>query len=86
MKIILNKLINKKSADELIDYFKDIDSIFGLFTFDDKIPVELEQKLWDRYNARKTKDFATSDKLRKELDAIGYVVSDIPNGFTVQKK
>ncbi len=84
--LVSQGLINKKSADELIDYFKDIDSIFGLFTFDDKIPVELEQKLWDRYNARKTKDFATSDKLRKELDAIGYVVSDIPNGFTVQKK
>jgi len=84
--LVSQGLINKKSADELIDYFKDIDSIFGIFTFTDKIPQELEQKLWDRYNARKTKDFATSDRLRKEIDSLGYLVSDIPNGFTVQKK
>jgi cysteinyl-tRNA synthetase len=84
--LISQGLINKKSADELVDYFKDIDSIFGIFTMPEKVPLELEPKLWERYNARKIKDFASSDARRKELDALGYTVADIPNGFTVVKK
>lgn len=84
--LVSSGLIHKKSADLLLDYFKDLDSIFGIFTFAEKIPQDMEQMLWDRYNARKVKDFATSDRVRKELDTLGFVVSDMPNGFTVMKK
>ena len=78
--------ISKKIAELILDYFKDLDSIFGLFTFQEKISGDLEAKLWQRYNARKTKDFATSDALRKEFDSLGIVIGDIPNGFTAARK
>jgi len=79
-------LIDKKIASEIVDVFEDLDSIFGLFTVPEKINEDLESKLWERYNARKIKDFATSDRLRKEFDTLGIVVGDIPNGFTVIRK
>jgi cysteinyl-tRNA synthetase len=79
-------LTDKKVASQIVDVFEDLDSIFGLFTFPEKISEDLEAKLWERYNARKIKDFATSDKLRKEFDSLGIVIGDIPNGFTVMKR
>lgn len=78
--------INKKTADLILDYFETIDSIFGLFDFPEKIGKSLENKLWERYEARIKKDYKTSDKLRKEIDALGYMISDMPNGFAVVKK
>ncbi len=78
--------INKKSADLLLDYFKTFDSIFGIFDFPKPIDENLEKKLWERYNARKNRDFATSDARRKEFDSLGLLIGDIPNGFTVVKK
>jgi len=78
--------ISKKTANLLVDYFRELDSIFGIFYFPEQIPEELESKLWERYNARKNKDFANSDRLRKEFDELGYIIGDIPNGFTVVKK
>jgi len=77
--------INKKTADLILDAFEVIDTIFGLFDFPEKVKEDLENKLWERYNARKSKDFKTSDKLRKELESMGYIIFDIPNGFTVVK-
>ncbi len=48
---------------------------------------EAVQKLVDaRIEARETKDFATSDRLRDELEALGYMVQDAKDGMKVIKK
>ena len=84
--LISSGTINKKSADLLLDYFKTLDSIFGIFNFPKPVDESLESKLWERYNARKNRDFVTSDARRKEFDLLGLSIGDIPNGFTVIKK
>ncbi len=59
------------------------DEVFG---FDLKntpkfsITKEAQQLVIERDNARAAKDFATSDKLRAVLEALGYDVSDTPEG------
>ncbi len=78
--------ISTKASQMVLGYFEKLDSIFGLFEFAKKINRELEEDLWARYTARKIKDFATSDKIRKEFEQKGYLVSDLPTGFTVVKK
>jgi len=40
----------------------------------------IEQKLLDRAEARKTKDFAKSDAIRDELLALGVAISDTADG------
>lgn len=84
--LVANGEISTKASQMVLGYFEIIDSIFGIFSFSKKINKELEEELWQRFNARKSKDFATSDKIRKEFEQKGYLVSDLPTGFTVVEK
>ena len=65
--------------------FKEIDAIMGLI----EIPTqktegpsdeEIDALVAQRTEARKAKDFATSDKIRDQLAELGIVIEDTPNG------
>ncbi len=74
-------------------------SLIGLFTtpakefisyYDaknaDSVPANVKAVAEERWTARTNKDWATSDKLRDELLALGYVVKDSKDGYTLSKK
>ena len=48
--------------------------------------TEVETKIQERNNARKNKDFALSDKIRKELEGIGVILEDMKDGTTWRRK
>ena len=52
----------------------------------EEIPSEVVAIAEERFLARQNKDWATSDKLRDELLAKGYVVKDSKEGYTLTKK
>ncbi|MBD5583967.1 MAG: cysteine--tRNA ligase [Clostridia bacterium] len=68
----------KKQADE---YLKEVE---------EKNPVEIPQNVKElaesRWQAKLARDWATADKLRAELDALGYTVKDTKEGYTIAKK
>jgi cysteinyl-tRNA synthetase len=68
----------------------DFDRVLGLDldqVSQDEVLPEAVQKLVDaRIRAREAKDFATSDRLRDELQALGYMVQDAKDGMKVIKK
>ncbi|MFM8501813.1 MAG: cysteine--tRNA ligase, partial [Fluviibacter sp.] len=47
---------------------------------DSLTPEEIEARIQERLDARKTKDFATADRVRKELLEAGVVLEDTPQG------
>ena len=47
--------------------------------------AEIEEKLKNRYAAKKAKDFATADQIRDDLKAAGIEITDIPNGVKWKK-
>lgn len=49
------------------------------------IPVHIQNLLVQREAARESKDFATSDRLRSEIEKSGYHVDDGPNGSVLTK-
>lgn len=97
-----NKLSVKKEtfnqAIELRSVLDKLGKVLGLFSFDPKeyfksIPgmehvdvAKIETAISKRMEARREKDFATADLLRKELDAQGIVLEDSPEGTTWRKK
>ena len=74
-----------RDARALLERF---DSVLAVCTPDasDDVPAEIQAKADARQAARKAKDFATADALRKELDSLGWVVEDTPKGPRVKRK
>ena len=50
------------------------------------VPVEIQQLAQQRLEAKKSRDFATADSLRNQIDASGWTVMDTPDGFKLIKK
>jgi cysteinyl-tRNA synthetase len=68
----------------------DYDRILG-FNLDqlDKaqaLPEGVQELVEARKKAREAKDFSTSDRLREELEALGYMVQDAKDGMKIIKK
>jgi cysteinyl-tRNA synthetase len=47
---------------------------------------EIEKKISERNEARRAKDFKKSDAIRKELEALGIVIEDKPDGTSRWKR
>ena len=82
----MNTLIDSGSvgpdeASRAIDALKRVNSVLGILDFkEETLPSRLAGLIAKRDEARKRKDFAESDRLRKELLAEGIVVEDTPTG------
>jgi cysteinyl-tRNA synthetase len=53
---------------------------------DDNLKAKVDALLAERFTARQSKDFATADRIRGELDALGVIVMDGPQGATWRMK
>ena len=62
-----------------------LDAVLGLGDATVEIPAEVQKLLDDRAAARKGKEFARSDELRKGIEALGWKVKDTAKGQEVTK-
>lgn len=51
-----------------------------------EIPEEVKALAEERWNAKKSKNWARADELRAELDKLGYAVKDGKDGYEITKK
>ena len=92
--ILWNLLRSGKCAKEIFDTAVKMDAVFGLdlekgyvpMEEDNDIPQELIDKLEQRAQARKEKNWALSDQLRDEINQAGYDIKDSPDGSTLVKR
>ena len=82
-----NMIIDEKSPRKLIIDTKEmllsLGSVLGFFRkFTEKtlLDEEIEQKITERQQARKDKNYALADKIRDELKAQGIILEDTPAG------
>ncbi|MEP6755990.1 MAG: cysteine--tRNA ligase [Chthonomonadales bacterium] len=72
--------------------WKEFDAVLGLDFVNrttpttEELPADVTELISKRDVAKSTKDWATSDAIRKQLTDIGYVVGDTPAGTTVTRK
>lgn len=72
-----------RNVEALLDR---LDSVTGLFGADnDEAPQEILDKVNERQQARRSKDFARADTIRDELAAAGWVIEDTPDGPRVKR-
>ena len=58
---------------------------FSVISEDGNSVPEVEAKIMERRDAKKAKDFARADAIREELKAMGWEITDIPNGAKYRK-
>lgn len=75
----------KVDREALILVFEQILFLFGLVREKETIPPEVRDLGKKREAARTNKDFAESDRLRAEIESLGYKVEDTPTGHQLKK-
>ena len=73
--------LGKDGASKALEALRRVDGVLGVMDFaEEALPPKLAELIRLRDEARRRKDFAESDRLRKELLASGVVVEDTPTG------
>jgi cysteinyl-tRNA synthetase len=72
--------LSAELAAKLEARWKRVDEVLGLGEADAAIPAEIQSLANQRAAARKAKDFAQSDALRKQIEALGWMVKDTAKG------
>jgi len=85
---VLWKLVRDEKAKGKIETITKMDEVLGLNLFHRKsinVPANIQSLVNERENARKTKDWNRSDRLRDEIKRLGFLVEDKAEGVKVSK-
>ncbi len=82
--LLAAKKMSASDAGKVIEFLKDINSIFGFFNFEknqgESLPANLQELVDMRAAAKKAKDFKEADRLRQELASKGIELFDTHDG------
>jgi len=88
----VNRLMDEKAisvadAGKVLAVVNEFDSVLGLLKREELIlDQEVKALIEKRVNARKEKDFALADQIRKQLEEKGIVLEDTPEGTKWKRK
>ncbi len=75
--LILKKMLGKNDASKIIDAFRNIDSVLGIFNFgDESSNPEILRLIEKRNKARAEKNWDLADNIREQLISLGVTVKD----------
>lgn len=86
-KLMAENKLGAAEAKNILQLWEKMNKVFGLIITETKKEIDKEtQKLIDkREKARKNKDFAKADELRKKIEDRGYLIEDIKEGWKIKK-
>ena len=86
--IYLTRNKNKIILEEALKLFENLSEVFGL-TFNNtnfELTPSIKKLLEERGEARKSKNWSKADKIRMELENLGIVLLDTPEGVRLKIK
>lgn len=85
---ILDKEVSENVCKTAADVFDELCNVLGILynRKSNSIDFEVEELIAKRQEARANKDWATADKIRDDLKAMGIIIKDTPQGVTWTKE
>lgn len=79
---------NPSNKKEILGLWEKMNKVFGLNISKEEaeLPDQIKKLASERDNAKKIKDFAESDRIRKLIEEKGYTVEDTKEGYKIKKK
>ncbi len=78
--------LSSASAAQIVETFNNFNKVLGIIPEKlQEIPTEIQNLVNDRADARKRKDFAGADELRKQIKNLGYEIEDTTYGPLIKK-
>ncbi len=80
--------VGKEQAGLVLLLLKRMNEVLGVLSFEsphEEIPVDLQEALAKRIEARKQKNWALADALRDQISSRGYVIEDSAEGARLKK-
>ena len=90
LSIVWEVIRNNKKSKQFAELLEKFDEVLGLDLINSEkyqqkeLPQEVKELLEKRKQARIDKNWDLSDKLRDELQKMGYIVKDTKNGQEIQ--
>jgi cysteinyl-tRNA synthetase len=81
--IIITDGVSAEFASAALDMLTELSGVMGLlykYNTCSQLDNEIEQMIQQRQQARAQRDWATADRIRDELKAMGIVLEDTPQG------
>jgi cysteinyl-tRNA synthetase len=86
-RLLADGQLSRENAQAVITTMRQFDQVLGLLDeVDAPVDAEVERLLQEREQARKRRDFATADRLRAQIEDLGYVVEDTPRGPRLKRQ
>jgi len=79
--------LSQQNAQAIAAAMRKFDQVLGILT-EEEAPVDsdVERLSQAREQARKRRDFATADRLRAQISALGYIIEDTPRGPRLKRQ
>ena len=82
--------LTTKEASSVLEVMKSWDSVMGVFDWSlletTAIPENIQKLAQERQEAKNKKDFHLADRIRKEIEHAGYIITDSKDGPIIEKK
>jgi cysteinyl-tRNA synthetase len=86
-RLLAERQLSRDDAQQVTATMRDFDRVLGLLKeAPAAIDSHVEQLLQEREQARKRRDFATADRLRAQIAALGYLIEDTPQGPRLKRR
>jgi cysteinyl-tRNA synthetase len=80
-RLLADGRLSQENAQAVIAAMQRFDQVLGLLDEGETaFDAEVERLAQEREQARKRRDFATADRVRAQITALGYVIEDTPRG------
>jgi cysteinyl-tRNA synthetase len=86
-RLLADGRLSRENAQAVMATVRQFDRVLGLLDAEEiAVDADVERLALEREQARKHRDFATADRLRAQIAALGYVIEDTPRGPRLKRQ